>query len=56
VVLGGGDAASWHVGRGWVVGVSHHTDFLRAISEGTVTAVVTPVNRGRLAELLPAQI
>ena len=32
---------------GTVVGVNNNTDFLRAISSGTVTAVSTPIHRGR---------
>ncbi|MBV8930734.1 MAG: PaaI family thioesterase [Mycobacteriaceae bacterium] len=38
-------------GGGTVVGVNNNTDFLRAISSGTVTAVSTPVHRGRLQQL-----
>ena len=34
-------------GGGHVVGVNNNTDFLRAISAGTVTAVSTPIHRGR---------
>ena len=33
-------------GGGTVVGVNNNTDFLRAISSGTVTAVSTPIHRG----------
>jgi 1,4-dihydroxy-2-naphthoyl-CoA hydrolase len=36
---------------GKVVGVNNNTDFLRAISSGTVTAVSTPIHRGRLQQL-----
>ena len=36
---------------GTVVGVNNNTDFLRAISSGTVTAVSTPVHRGRSQQL-----
>jgi len=36
---------------GSVVGVNNNTDFLRAISAGTVTAVSTPVHRGRRQQL-----
>jgi uncharacterized protein (TIGR00369 family) len=35
-------------GGGHVVGVNNNTDFLRAISAGTVTAESTPIHRGRL--------
>jgi uncharacterized protein (TIGR00369 family) len=37
--------------RGTVVGVNNNTDFLRAISSGTVTAVSTPIHRGRRQQL-----
>jgi uncharacterized protein (TIGR00369 family) len=38
-------------GEGHVVGVNNNTDFLRAISSGTVTAVSTPIHRGRRQQL-----
>jgi 1,4-dihydroxy-2-naphthoyl-CoA hydrolase len=38
-------------GGGTVVGVNNNTDFLRAISSGTVIAVSTPIHRGRLQQL-----
>jgi uncharacterized protein (TIGR00369 family) len=38
-------------GSGTVVGVNNNTDFLRAISAGTVTAVSTPIHRGRRQQL-----
>ena len=38
-------------GGGTVVGVNNNTDFLRAISSGTVYAVSTPLHRGRLQQL-----
>jgi len=38
-------------GGGTVVGVNNNTDFLRAISAGTVYAVATPVHRGRRQQL-----
>jgi 1,4-dihydroxy-2-naphthoyl-CoA hydrolase len=38
-------------GEGHVVGVNNNTDFLRAISAGTVTAVSTPIHRGRRQQL-----
>jgi uncharacterized protein (TIGR00369 family) len=37
--------------RGTVVGVNNNTDFLRAISSGTVTAVSKPIHRGRRQQL-----
>lgn len=36
---------------GTVVGVNNNTDFLRAVSAGTVTAVSTPIHRGRRQQL-----
>jgi 1,4-dihydroxy-2-naphthoyl-CoA hydrolase len=46
-------AAVWLMdnGGGSVVGVNNNTDFLRAISTGTVTAVSTPIHRGRRQQL-----
>jgi 1,4-dihydroxy-2-naphthoyl-CoA hydrolase len=44
-------AAAWWGERGSVVGVSNQTDFLRAIRDGSVTAVATPIHRGRLQQL-----
>lgn len=38
-------------GGGTVVGVNNNTDFLRAISSGRVTAVSTPIHRGRRQQL-----
>lgn len=38
-------------GGGTVVGVNNNTDFLRAISAGTVTATSTPIHRGRRQQL-----
>jgi 1,4-dihydroxy-2-naphthoyl-CoA hydrolase len=38
-------------GGGHVVGVNNNTDFLRSISSGTVTAVSTPLHRGRRQQL-----
>jgi uncharacterized protein (TIGR00369 family) len=40
-------AAVWFGDRGRVVGVSNSTDFYRAVHEGTMTSVATPVHRGR---------
>jgi uncharacterized protein (TIGR00369 family) len=46
-------AAVWLAdnGGGNVVGVNNNTDFLRAVSSGTVTAVSTPIHRGRRQQL-----
>lgn len=49
-------ASIWYGDRGRVVGVSNHTDFLRAISEGTVTAAASPIHRGRLQQLWLVEI
>ncbi|MGA9491734.1 MAG: PaaI family thioesterase [Mycobacterium sp.] len=38
-------------GGGSVVGVNNNTDFLRAISGGTVHGTATPVHRGRRQQL-----
>ena len=38
-------------GGGDVVGVNNNTDFLRAISSGTVTRCPTPIHRGRRQQL-----
>lgn len=38
-------------GGGNIVGVNNNTDFLRAITEGTVYAVSEPVHRGRRQQL-----
>jgi 1,4-dihydroxy-2-naphthoyl-CoA hydrolase len=38
-------------GGGTVVGVNNNTDFLRAIKSGVVTAVSTPIHRGRRQQL-----
>jgi uncharacterized protein (TIGR00369 family) len=48
--------AMWFGERGQVVGVSNTTDFLRAVREGTLTAVATPVHRGRLQQLWVVEI
>ena len=49
-------AAAWYRDRGRVVGVSNQTDFLRAVEQGTVTAVATPVHRGRSQQLWLVEI
>jgi len=38
-------------GTGRCVGVNNNTDFLRAISDGVVTATSTPIHRGRRQQL-----
>lgn len=42
--------------QGNVVGVSNHTDFLRAAREGEATIRATPVHRGRLQQLWLVEI
>lgn len=44
-------AAVWFGDRGRVVGVSNHTNFLRAVREGRLEAVATPLHRGRTQQL-----
>lgn len=44
-------AALWFADRGNVVGVANHTDFLRATRAGTLSAVATPIHRGRTQQL-----
>jgi uncharacterized protein (TIGR00369 family) len=48
--------ASWFGDRGVVVGVSNHTDFLRAVREGGLRAVATPLSRGRTTQLWQVEI
>jgi 1,4-dihydroxy-2-naphthoyl-CoA hydrolase len=40
-------AAIWFGDRGRVVGVSNQTDFYRAVTEGSLTAIALPIHRGR---------
>ncbi|MFF0723000.1 PaaI family thioesterase [Micromonospora sp. NPDC003816] len=51
--VGGG---VWLGERGQVVGVSNQTDFLRAVRDGELTAVGTPVHRGRSQQLWQVEI
>ncbi|GGK38201.1 PaaI family thioesterase [Nocardia camponoti] len=46
--VGGG---VWFGDRGQVVGVNNNTDFLRAVSNGILTAEATPIHRGRSQQL-----
>ncbi|MEV4631487.1 PaaI family thioesterase [Micromonospora sp. NPDC049523] len=48
--------AIWWGDRGQVVGVSNQTDFLRAVREGELTAVATPVHQGRSQQLWQVDI
>jgi 1,4-dihydroxy-2-naphthoyl-CoA hydrolase len=40
-------AALWVGDRAKVVGVNNNTDFYRAVSEGPLTSIATPLHRGR---------
>lgn len=40
-------AATWFGEQGVVVGVSNQTDFFRAVRDGRLTSVGTPIHRGR---------
>ncbi|MFK3985350.1 PaaI family thioesterase [Micromonospora sp. NPDC050397] len=48
--------ALWWGDRGQVVGVSNQTDFLRPVRDGELTAVATPVHRGRSQQLWQVEI
>jgi 1,4-dihydroxy-2-naphthoyl-CoA hydrolase len=43
--------ALWLGDQGKVVGVSNHTDFIRAVHDGRLLATATPIHRGRLQQL-----
>lgn len=49
--LGSVGAATWFGDRGTCVGVSNTTDFFRAVREGELTSVATPVHQGRSQQL-----
>jgi 1,4-dihydroxy-2-naphthoyl-CoA hydrolase len=49
-------AALWLGDQGQVVGVSNHTDFLRAVREGDLVATGTPIHRGRSQQLWLVEI
>ena len=49
--LGSVAGSMWFGDRGNVVGTSNHTNFLRAVREGVLTAVATPIHRGRTQQL-----
>jgi 1,4-dihydroxy-2-naphthoyl-CoA hydrolase len=44
-------AELWLDDRGHAVGVANHTNFLRAVRSGRLTAVATPIHRGRTQQL-----
>lgn len=49
-------AGLWFGERGNVVGVSNHTNFLRATRAGTLAVRATPVQRGRTQQLWSVEI
>ncbi|MPZ54782.1 MAG: hotdog fold thioesterase [Acidimicrobiia bacterium] len=51
-------AAAWagEHGYGGAVGLTNTTDFLRAISEGSVTATATPIHQGRSQQLWQVEV
>ncbi|MVU80320.1 hotdog fold thioesterase [Nocardia sp. ET3-3] len=49
-------AGAWLGDRGTVVGVNNNTDFLRAVREGKLTGVSTPIHRGRSQQLWVVEI
>lgn len=49
-------AGMWFSGRGGVVGVSNHTNFLRASRSGTLSIEATPIHRGRTQQLWLVEI
>jgi 1,4-dihydroxy-2-naphthoyl-CoA hydrolase len=48
--------ALWFGDQGKVVGVSNHTDFLRAVRAGELRAEATPLARGRTTQLWQVEI
>lgn len=46
----------WFGDRGKVVGVSNHTDFLRAVRGGELRAEATPLSRGRTTQLWQVEV
>jgi 1,4-dihydroxy-2-naphthoyl-CoA hydrolase len=46
----------WFGDRGKVVGVSNHTDFLRAVRRGELRAEATPLSRGRTTQLWQVEV
>ena len=48
--------ALWFGDRGKVVGVSNHTDFVRAVRGGELRAEATPLARGRTTQLWQVEI
>ena len=54
--LGSVGGAVWFGDRGNVVGVNNSTHFLRAVREGTLTAVARPVHRGGSQQLWRVEV
>jgi 1,4-dihydroxy-2-naphthoyl-CoA hydrolase len=46
----------WFGDQGKVVGVSNHTDFLRAVRRGELRVEATPLSRGRTTQLWQVEI
>ena len=44
-------ASLWLGDDGYAMGLANHTDFLRAVGEGTLRAEAVPVQRGRTLQL-----
>jgi 1,4-dihydroxy-2-naphthoyl-CoA hydrolase len=49
-------ASTWFGDRGSVVGVSNQTDFIRALQEGILTGIASPIHRGRSQQLWMVEI
>lgn len=49
-------ASLWLGPEGVAVGISNHTDFLRSVSEGRLSAEALPVQQGRTLQLWRVQI
>jgi 1,4-dihydroxy-2-naphthoyl-CoA hydrolase len=49
-------AGLWFAGRGQVVGLQNTTHFLRAMRDGTLHAIATPIHRGRTQQLWLVEI
>ena len=52
--VGSVSGSAWYGGP--VVGTSNHTNFLRAVRSGTLTATSTPIHRGRTQQLWEVDI
>ena len=44
-------AAVWLGDKGKVVGVNNNTDFFKAVSDGEMTSIATPLHRGRSQQI-----